>query len=97
MNSATLSKIEESADFLIQFRKLPRYVQDLVRPHLGAPLQTALRVLDCCSEMQSALVPDIAAIASLNRETTRQVLTALEDKLVVGEETGLGKAWRLRA
>jgi len=97
MNSATLDKIENSADFLIQFRRLPRYVQDLVRPHLGAPQQTALRVLDCCSDFQGVLVPDIAAIAGFNRETTRQVLTALEHRLVIAEETAQGKAWKLRA
>lgn len=97
MNRATLSKIENSADFLLQFRRLSRSVQDLVRPHLGAPVQTALRVLDCCSEVEAALVPDIAAIAALNRETTRQVLTALEHKLVVGEDTKIGKAWRLKS
>ncbi len=96
MNSATLSKIESAADFLIQFRKLPRYVQDLVRPNLNEPQQTALKVLDCCSEMQACLVGEIAAIAQLNRESTRQVLTALEGKLVVAEETMQGKAWRLR-
>jgi len=95
MNTATLIRIENSADFLIQFRKLPRYVQDLVRPHLDAPQRTALRVLDCCSEFEAVLVPNIAAIAGINRETTRQVLTALEDKLVVAEDTAQGKAWKL--
>jgi hypothetical protein len=51
MNSATVKKIETAADFLIQFRKLPRYVQDLVRPNLNEPQQTALKVLDCCRVM----------------------------------------------
>jgi hypothetical protein len=96
MNSATLSKIANASDFLIQFRRLPRYVQDLVRPHLDEPHQTALKVLDCCSELEGCLVSDIAAIANLNRESTRQVLTALEGKLVIAEETMQGKAWKLR-
>lgn len=104
MNTSTLNKISNAAEFLGQFRRLPRYVQDLVRPHLDEPHQTALKVLDCCSEMQGALVPEIAAIqaslrqatAQINRETTRQVLTTLEGKLVVSEETMQGKAWKLR-
>jgi hypothetical protein len=96
MNSATLNKIESASEFLTQFRRLPRYVQDLVRPHLDQPHQTALKILDCCSELEACLVPQIAAIAGMNRETTRQVLTTLEGKLVTAEETVQGKAWRLK-
>jgi hypothetical protein len=96
MNSSTLTKISAATDFLIAFRRLPRYVQDLVRPHLDQPQQTALKVLDCCSELEACLVADIAAIAQVNRETARQILTALEGRLVVAEETVMGKAWKLK-
>lgn len=98
MNSTTLNKIESASEFLTQFRRLPRYVQDLVRPHLDQPQQTALKILDCCSELEACLVGvgDIAAITQMNRETTRQVLTTLEGKLVTAEETMQGKAWRLK-
>lgn len=96
MNTTTLTTIQNAADFLAQFRRLPRYVQDLVRPHLNQPQQTALRILDCCSELDAVLTADIAAIAGLNKETTRQVLSSLDGKLVTAEETVFGKAWKLR-
>jgi len=96
MNITTLTTIQNAADFLIQFRRLPRYVQDLVRPHLNQPQQTALKILDCCSELDAVLTGDIAAIAQLNRETTRQVLSTLDGKLVTAEDTVQGKAWMLR-
>ena len=60
MYSRTLGAIAEASDFLTYFRKLPRAQQDLIAPHLNERQQMALKVLDCCSELEGQSVRAIA-------------------------------------
>lgn len=97
MYSGTLSKIESATDFLTYFRKLPRQQQDLITPHLNEPQRLALKVLNCCSELEGQSVVAIAALAELHQESTRSILKALEGKIVAAEVTPGGKLWKLNA
>ena len=97
MYSGTLSKIENATDFLAYFRKLPRAQQDLITPHLNEPQRMALRVLNCCSELEGQSVAAIAQLAELHQESTRSILKTLEGKIVAAEVTPGGKLWRLDA
>ncbi|NJL61726.1 MAG: hypothetical protein HC903_07730 [Methylacidiphilales bacterium] len=57
---------------------LPQKIQQIIRPYLDQPYRLALGILDCCDRMDAATVDEIAQKTSLNRETTRQVLKALQ-------------------
>ena len=95
MYSGTLTKIADATDFLAYFRKLPRNQQDAIAPHLNEPQQMALKVLNCCSELEGQSVSAIATLAQLHQESTRAILKALEGKIVAAEVTPGGKLWRL--
>jgi hypothetical protein len=95
MYSGTLSAIASSANFLTYFRKLPRTQQDVIAPHLGKPQRMALKVLNCCSELEGQSVSAIANLAEIHQESTRAVLKVLEGKMVAAEVTAVGKLWRL--
>ena len=95
MYAPTLSAIASSADFLTYFRKLPRNQQDMIAPHLDEPQRMALKVLNCCSELEGQSVGAIATLAELHQESTRAILKALEGKMVSAEVTAGGKLWRL--
>lgn len=95
MYSGTLSAIANAADFLTYFRKLPRTQQDLIAPHLDEPQRMALKVLNCCSELEGQSVGAIANLAELHQESTRAILKALEGKMVMAEKTVQGKIWKL--
>ncbi|NMF86301.1 hypothetical protein [Nodosilinea sp. P-1105] len=95
MYSGTLSAIADAAEFLTYFRKLPRAQQDLIAPHLDKPQRMALKVLNCCSELEGQPVSAIASLADLHQESTRAILKALEGKIVAAEVTAGGKLWRI--
>lgn len=95
MYSRTLGAIANASDFLIYFRKLPRAQQDLIAPHLNEPQQMALKVLNCCSELEGQSVVAIASLAELHQESTRAILKALEGTMVAAEPTATGKLWKL--
>jgi hypothetical protein len=95
MYSGTLSAIASAADFLTYFRKLPRTQQDMIAPHLDEPERMALKVLNCCSELEGQSVGAIATLAELHQESTRAILKALEGKMVAAEITAQGKRWKL--
>ncbi|MEA5448570.1 hypothetical protein VB780_08345 [Leptolyngbya sp. CCNP1308] len=95
MYSSTLSAIANAADFLTYFRKLPRNQQDMIAPHLDAPQRMALRVLNCCSELEGQSVGAIANLAELHQESTRAILKSLEGRMVAAEVTAHGKLWKL--
>ncbi len=96
MYSGTLTTISNSTDFLAYFRKLPRTQQDVIAPHLDEPQRMALKVLNCCSELEGQSVTVIANLAELHQESTRAILKALEGKMVAAEVTALGKLWSLK-
>jgi len=96
MYSGTLTQISNTTDFLAYFRKLPRTQQDLIAPHLDEPQRMALKVLNCCSELEGQSVVAIAHLAELHQESTRAILKALEGKMVAAEVTAMGKLWRLQ-
>ena len=96
MYSGTLSAIASATDFLTYFRKLPRTQQDMIAPHLNEPQRIALKVLNCCSELEGQSVSAIATLAELHQESTRAILKALEGKMVAAEVTVGGKLWKLR-
>lgn len=96
MYAPTLSAIANATDFLTYFRKLPRNQQDIIAPHLDEPQRMALKVLNCCSELEGQSVGAIANLAELHQETTRAILKALEGKMVAAEVTTQGKSWRLK-
>ena len=95
MYTGTLSAIANATDFLAYFRKLPRTQQDMIAPHLDEPQRIALRVLDCCSELEGQSVGVIASLAGLHQESTRAILKALQDKMVSAEVVAGGKLWKL--
>ena len=95
MYSGTLSAIANAADFLTYFRKLPRTQQDMIAPHLDKPERMALKVLNCCSELEGQSVSVIANLAELHQESTRAILKALEGRMVAAEVTAMGKLWKL--
>lgn len=96
MYSGTLTTISNSTDFLAYFRKLPRTQQDVIAPHLDEPQRMALKVLNCCSELEGQSVTVIANLAELHQESTRAILKALEGKMVAAEVTAMGKLWSLK-
>jgi hypothetical protein len=96
MYSRTLGAIAEASDFLTYFRKLPRAQQDMIAPHLNEPQQMALKVLDCCSELEGQSVKAIASLAQLHQESARAILKTLEGTLVAAESTATGKLWKLQ-
>lgn len=65
MYSGTLSAISNATDFLAYFRKLPRTQQDMIAIHLDEPQRMALKVLNCCSELEGQSVSVIAHLAEL--------------------------------
>lgn len=80
MNKTSTDKIKLAAPFLIWFRRcLPQSLQIKVRPYLDSPYQLALNVLDCCDSTRPLTVREIAQVAGVAQETTRQVLQALKD------------------
>ena len=95
MYSGTLSAIANATDFLTYFRKLPRTQQDVITPHLDEPQRMALKVLNCCSELEGQSVSAIANLAELHQESTRAILKSLEGKMVAAEVTAMGKLWSL--
>lgn len=97
MYSGTLRAITNATDFLAYFRKLPRTQQDMIAPHLDEPQRMALKVLNCCSELEGQSVVAIAHLAELHQESTRAILKALEGKMVAAEVTAMGKLWRLNS
>ncbi|MEA5569673.1 hypothetical protein [Calothrix sp. UHCC 0171] len=79
MNQNSLDKIRSSAKFILWFRSvLPSEIQQIIRPYLDQPYRLALNILDCCDRDNAITIDAIAQETSLNRETTRQVLKALE-------------------
>lgn len=79
MNQNSLNKIRSSTKFLLWFRfVLPQKIQQIIRPYLDQPYRLALSILDCCVPMNTGTVDEIAQKTQLNRETTRQVLKALQ-------------------
>jgi hypothetical protein len=74
MYSRTLGAIANASDFLTYFRKLPRAQQDLIAPHLNEPQQIALKVLNCCSELEGQSVTAIAWVPAQPSELHRVVL-----------------------
>lgn len=79
MNNGSLEKIQSATQFLLWFHYvLPPRLQEFIRPYLAQPYQSALRVLECCSNHQPSSVDKIAEKANLNKETTRQVLKSLQ-------------------
>jgi hypothetical protein len=57
----------------------------------------ALKVLNCCSELEGQSVSAIANLAEIHQESTRAVLKALEGKMVAAEVTAVGKLWKLNS
>ena len=79
MNQNSLNKIRSSTKFLLWFRfLLPQKIQRIIRPYLDQPYRLALSILDCCDRIDAGTVDEIAKKIQLNRETTRQVLKALQ-------------------
>ncbi|BAZ42147.1 hypothetical protein NIES4101_81150 [Calothrix sp. NIES-4101] len=79
MNQNSLDKIRSSAKFILWFRSvLPSEIQQIIRPYLDQPYRLALNILDCCDRDNPITIDAIAQEINLNRETTRQVLKALE-------------------
>ncbi len=64
-------------------------------PYLDDPQRMALKVLNCCSELEGQSVGAIASLAELHQESTRAVLKSLEGKMVAAEVTATGKLWKL--
>jgi hypothetical protein len=95
MYAPTLSAIASAADFLTYFRKLPRTQQDIIAPNLDEPQRMALKVLNCCTELEGQSVGAIASLADLHQESTRAILKALEGRMVIAEVSVSGKLWKL--
>jgi hypothetical protein len=95
MYTGTLCAIANATDFLAYFRKLPRTQQDMIAPHLDEPQRMALRVLNCCSELDGQSVGEIASLADLHQESARAILKVLEGRIVSAEVTARGKLWKL--
>ncbi|MDZ4873573.1 MAG: hypothetical protein CLLPBCKN_002969 [Chroococcidiopsis cubana SAG 39.79] len=50
-----------------------------MRPYLAQPYQLALEILDCCSGEEPMTVETIAQKVAINKNTARQVLSALRE------------------
>lgn len=80
MNQKSVEKIQAATKFLLWFRYcLPQAFQKAVRPYLAQPYQLALEILDCCSADEPVSVEAIAQKVDVNKNTARQVLSALRD------------------
>ncbi len=80
MNQKSVEKIQTATKFILWFRHcLPQPFQQVVRPYLAQPYQLALEILDCCSGEEPMTVETIAQKIAVNKNTARQVLSALRE------------------
>lgn len=76
----SLEKIKNATEFFIWYRQLlPKSVQIEIHAYLDQPYQLALKILNCCCEVEYCTLEEIAQKAEISKDTARQIINALKD------------------